>query len=65
MKFNEVMGHYDYRISNIIRHLHVARDTVNSWRSENYIPFRMQCLIEVLSDGKLKANKQDFVNENS
>lgn len=59
MKFKDVMACYDYKMSNIVRSLNVARETVNSWKKNDRIPFKMQCLIEVDTDGKLKANKED------
>ena len=59
MKFSEVMAYYDYKMINICRALHVARDTVKSWKDNDSIPFKMQCVLEVITDGKLKANKED------
>jgi hypothetical protein len=63
MKFSEVMAYYDYKMLNIVRALHVARETVNSWRKDEVIgkpiPFKMQCIIEVYTGGKLKANLED------
>ncbi len=59
MKFNEVMAFYDYKMINIVRALKIARETVKSWKEKNEIPFKMQCVLEVLSDGKLKACKED------
>ena len=59
MKFSEVMAYYNYKIKNIVNSLNVARDTVNSWKNNDHIPFKMQCVIEVMTDGKLKANKED------
>jgi hypothetical protein len=59
MKFSDVMAYYDYKMINIINAVSVARDTVKSWKKNDHIPFKMQCVIEVLTDGKLKANKED------
>lgn len=63
MKFSEVMAYYNYKILNITKGLHVARGTVNSWRDDEAagkpIPFKMQCIIEVYTGGKLKANLED------
>lgn len=60
MKFSDVMAFYDYKMINICRALHVARDTVKSWKEKDEIPFKMQCVLEVMSDGKLKAIKENF-----
>lgn len=59
MKFKDVMAYYDYRMKNIIKALHVAPDTVTSWKRKDKIPFSKQCELEVLSEGKLKAKKED------
>lgn len=59
MKFSEVMAFYDYKMINIVRAVKVARDTVKSWKEKEKIPFDKQCVIEVLSEGKLKAKKED------
>jgi len=58
MKFSEVMAFYDYKMINIVRALKIARDTVKSWKEKDKIPFKMQCVLEVLSEGKLKAEKE-------
>lgn len=58
MKFSDVMAYYDYKMINICRALHVARETVNTWKRKDEIPFNMQCVLEVISHGKLRANKQ-------
>lgn len=57
MKFSELMAFYDYKMINICRGLKVARETVNSWRNKDEIPFKFQCMAEVLSEGKLKADR--------
>lgn len=59
MKFKDVMAHYDYKMINICRSLNVARDTVKSWKENDKIPFKMQCVLEVMTDGKLKASKEE------
>lgn len=58
MKFSEVMAYYDYKMINICRALHVARDTVKAWKKNDEIPFKMQCVLEVLSNGKIKAERK-------
>lgn len=59
MKFSEVMVFYDYKMANIIRSMHVSRETVRSWKDKDKIPFNMQCVLEVITNGKLKASKED------
>lgn len=58
MKFSDVMAYYDYKMINICKALHVARDTVKAWKENDNIPFKMQCVLEVMSNGKLKASKE-------
>lgn len=57
MKFSDVMAFYDYKMSNIVKALHVSRETVKSWKRKDKIPFKMQCVLEVLTSGYLKADK--------
>lgn len=59
MKFSEVMAYYDYKMINIVRALKVARETVNSWKDKDTIPFTKQCELQVISDNKLLANRED------
>jgi len=59
MKFRELMEYYDYNMTTIIRALHLARGTLKAWKASDHIPFKMQCYIEVMTDYKLKANKED------
>lgn len=59
MKFSEVMAYYDYKMINICRALKVARDTVKSWKAKDKVPFKMQCVLEIVSQGKLKATKEE------
>ena len=59
MKFKDVMAYYDYKMINIVRALNTARETVNAWKKNDHIPFKMQCMLEVITNGKLKADKED------
>lgn len=59
MKFNEVMAFYDYKMINIVKALKVARDTVKSWKQKDKIPFTKQCELQVITNNKLIARKED------
>lgn len=59
MKYSELMKYYDYKISNIVRAVRVGRVSVMSWRKNDKIPFKYQCIFEVISNGELKANRED------
>jgi hypothetical protein len=58
MKFSDVMAYYDYKMINICKALKIARGTVNAWKEKDEIPFKMQCVLEIISDGKLKSDKE-------
>jgi len=59
MKFSDVMAFYDYKMINIAKDLKVSRDTVKAWKENDAIPFKMQCVLEVTSNGRLKAVKDN------
>jgi hypothetical protein len=59
MKFSEVMIYYDYNMSKIAKALDTSRQYVSLWKKENQIPFPMQCMLQVITNGKLKASKDD------
>lgn len=59
MKFSEVMAHYDYKMIKIAKALKVARDTVTSWKEKDKIPFPKQCELQVITDNKLIASRED------
>jgi hypothetical protein len=63
MKFSDLMSFYDYKYKNIIEGLKVARETVNTWRRTDRIPFKWQCIIEVISGGKLKVDKDLHIDD--
>lgn len=58
MKFSEVMAYFDYNMSNIARALKIQRSSVESWKKKDEIPYLRQCQIEILTKGKLKAEKE-------
>jgi hypothetical protein len=60
MKFRDVMAHYDYNMMNIAKAVHVTRETVRKWKKKDEVPFDIQCVIQVLSNGVLEANKEDI-----
>jgi predicted DNA-binding protein YlxM (UPF0122 family) len=58
MTFSEVMIYFDYKMSNVARFLNVRRQAVYEWHANNEIPFEKQCMLEILTQGELKANKE-------
>lgn len=59
MKFSEVMIHYNYNMSEIARALGISRQYVAMWNKCGAIPYPMQCMLQVITDGHLKASKAD------
>ncbi len=60
MKFKDVMAYYDYNMMNIAKAVHVTRETVRKWKKNDQVPFEIQCVIQVISNGLLEANKEDI-----
>ena len=59
MKFQEVMAYYDYKMIRIVKALNVARETVKSWKEKDAIPFPKQCELQIITNGKLIASKDE------
>jgi len=57
MKFSDIMIYYNYKMTNVARALHVGRQTVERWKKAGKIPFEKQCVLEILTDGKLVAER--------
>lgn len=57
MRFRDVMAFYDYKMNKILQDLHVGRLTLLEWKKKDTIPFEKQCVLEVKSNGVLKANR--------
>lgn len=59
MKISEVLIYYDYNMSAIARALGTSRQYVSYWKKNDKIPFSKQCELQVITDGKLRASKDD------
>ena len=59
MKFSEVMIFYDYNMSKIAKALDTSRQYVSLWKKENKIPYPKQCELQIITNGKLLACKED------
>lgn len=59
MTFNDLMGYYDFKMKNVLKGLRINRETLGHWKHDNVIPFRMQCVIQVVTDGKLLAEGKE------
>ncbi len=59
MKFSEVMIFYDYNMSKIAKALETSRQYVAQWKKADSIPYPKQCELQIITNGKLIANKED------
>lgn len=59
MKFSEVMIFYDYNMSKIAKALDTSRQYVSLWKKEDKIPYPKQCELQIITNGKLIASKDD------
>jgi len=59
MKFSEIMTYYDYNMANVARALGTSRQYVLTWKKKQSIPFPQQCMLQVITNGDLIANKED------
>ena len=59
MKLREVMIYFDYNMSAIARALNTSRQYVSLWKKNDKIPWSKQCELQVITDGKLRASKDD------
>jgi len=61
MRFSDAMAYYDYKLINISKAIKVSRLTVNAWKEKDHIPFKLQCVLQVLTDEKLVADKEAWL----
>jgi DNA invertase Pin-like site-specific DNA recombinase len=59
MTINEVLTYFEHRQSKVARALNVHKQTVWLWCKAKKIPYDKQCILEVMTKGELKANKDD------
>lgn len=59
MKFSDIMIYYDYNMSEVAKELGISRQCVAVWKKKNKVPFSKQCEIQVITNNKLKASKED------
>jgi hypothetical protein len=59
MTFAEVMAYYDYNMTRVAQALQISKQAVGKWKKKNQIPFDKQCQIQVITNGNLKADKEN------
>jgi hypothetical protein len=57
MKFSDVMIQFNYNMASIARAVDVSKQWVLRWKQANAVPIEYQCLLEVITDGALKADR--------
>ncbi|HEY2811782.1 MAG TPA: Cro/CI family transcriptional regulator [Rhabdochlamydiaceae bacterium] len=64
MTIDEVLTYFGHRQTNVARALGINKQTVHSWWMERKIPYDKQCVIQVHTDGALKACRENEVIPN-
>jgi hypothetical protein len=59
MNIKDVLIYFNFRQTNVARALGVSRGCISHWYKIGRIPYGKQCELELITDGKLKANKED------
>lgn len=60
MNIDEVITYYRHNLHNVSRALGISAMSVCKWRKNGQIPIPYQCMLELVSNGKLKANLDDY-----
>lgn len=63
MKIKELLIQYEYNRTNVAKLFGVSRRTVTRWRDADKIPYPYQCMVELETKGKFKADKNDKEDE--
>lgn len=58
MTIKQLLRFYGNNISLCARELDVTRRTVYQWETKGEVPYRYQCVAEVVSKGELKAERR-------
>ncbi len=59
MKFSDVMIYFDYKMANIAKALDISPQSITYWHKNNKVPYGRQFELECITNGALKASKQD------
>ena len=59
MKLDEAVTYYGHNYSKMARALGLDKNTLWLWKKKDTIPFHFQCQLEVITDGALKADRND------
>ncbi len=58
MKFSDIMIYYDYNMAAVARALNTSRQYVCIWKKNNSVPYPRQCELQIITQGKLIANRE-------
>jgi hypothetical protein len=59
MTINEVLSYFHHRQCQVAKALNVHHQTVWLWVKKQKIPYDKQCILEVETNGALKASKDN------
>jgi len=59
MTIDEVLSYFGHRQSKVAEALGLHRQAVQLWWKTKKIPYDKQCVIQVLTNGVLKASKEE------
>lgn len=57
MKFSDVMIQFNYNMASVARAVDVSKQWILKWKQSDFVPIEYQCMLEVITEGKLKANR--------
>jgi len=57
MKFSDVMIQFNYNMASVARAVDVSKTWVLKWKQSDFVPVEYQCMLEVITHGKLKADR--------
>ena len=58
MTFDELLTFYDHKQINVAKALGLHKQVIFRWRQAKKVPYDKQCVIEILTNGALKASKE-------
>lgn len=59
MTIDEVLTYFGHKQTNVARALGYNKQTVSFWWRDRKIPYDKQCVIQVYTNGVLKASKDE------
>lgn len=57
MKFSEAVIYYNYNMASMARAIGISKQWVYCWKRNNKIPIHYQCMLEIVTNGALIADR--------